>query len=438
MKRNREISVSQKRKNRRKRVKQLWKMVGFLFVVFMMLLVYGRIFAEDKETKESQYTEKEEAESEQIEIAEVSEVNQEDEQTKILRRAERILENMTLEERIYQLFIVTQEQLTGVSQVTQSGKTTQSAIEKYPVGGIIYFANNLLSREQCKTMIENIQSYSEIGLFISVDEEGGKVARLGNDSEMGTTSFPAMGSIGVTDDTSKAYEVGYVIGQEISELGFNLDFAPVADVYSNEENTVIGDRAFSSDPYVAARMVSACVQGFRDSQMLCTLKHFPGHGDTVTDSHYGEAQITKTLEELYLCELIPFQEGINSGVPLVMIGHLTAPKITEEDVPATLSYEIVTGLLREEMGFDGIIITDSMAMQAITEKYSSGIAAVKAIQAGVDIVLMPQNLQDAVNGILTAIQEGILTEERIDESVLRILQTKISKDIIMLENNEIE
>lgn len=438
MKHKRGISASRKKRNRRKRVKQLWKLVGLLFTVFIVLLVYGRILAEDTGTKETQYVENEKAESEQIEITEVSEVIQEDEQTKILRVAEWILQGMTLEERIYQLFIVTQEQLTGVSQVTQSGKTTQSAIEKYPVGGIIYFADNLLSREQCKTMIENIQSYSEIGLFIAVDEEGGKVARLGNHSEMGTTSFPAMGSIGATDDTSKAYEVGYVIGQEISELGFNLDFAPVADVYSNAENTVIGERAFSSDPHVAAKMISACVQGFRDSEMLCTLKHFPGHGDTVADSHYGEAQITKTLEELYQCELIPFQEGIDSGVPLVMIGHLTAPKITEEDVPATLSYEIVTKLLREEMGFDGIVITDSMSMQAITEKYSSGIAAVKAIQAGADIVLMPQNLQDAVNGILSAVREGTLTEERIDESVLRILQAKISKNIITLDDKEIE
>lgn len=347
--------------------------------------------------------------------------------------AEQLLDEMTLEERIYQMFIVTQEQLTGVATVTQSGETTKNAIEAKPVGGIIYFSKNLVSREQCITMIENIQSYSKTGLFISVDEEGGTVARVAKNASMETTSFPSMQVIGDTGETSNAYEVGYTIGKEIAELGFNLDFAPVADVYSNPENTVIGSRAFGSDAERAASMVTACVQGFQDSEMLCTLKHFPGHGDTSQDSHYGEAEVTKTLEELYACELIPFQAGIDAGAQFVMVGHLTAPQIIDENVPATLSYEIVTGLLREEMGFQGIIITDSMAMQAITEQYSSGEAAVKAIQAGVDIILMPYSLPDAVNGILSAVERGIITEERINESVLRILELKIQSGIISVE-----
>ena len=164
--------------------------------------------------------------------------------------------------------------------------------------------------------------------------------------------------------------------------------------------------------------------------MLCSLKHFPGHGDTAADSHYGEAEIMKTLEELYECELIPFQAGIEAGAPFVMIGHLTLPQVIEEKVPASLSYDIVTGLLREELGFDGVIITDSMSMQAITDQYSSGEAAVKAIQAGVDIVLMPYSLEDAVSGVKAAVQSGQLTEERINESVLRILTLKIQSGII--------
>lgn len=435
MKRKCGTPSGRKKNHRRKKAKRVWKMVSVLLLVLAVLLICDRIFLLDTPIQEEiSFIEDGKAEIEQTADTDISEAEAEDESKKIMKKAKQILGDMTLEERVYQMFIVTQEQLTGVSNVTQSGETSRIAIEKYPVGGIIYFGNNLVSREQCIAMIKNIQSYSEIDLFIAVDEEGGKVARLGNKSEMGTTTFEPMGIIGSIGDTSKAYEVGYTIGTEISEFGFNLDFAPVADVYSNPENTVIGDRAFSTDPQEAAELVSACVQGFRDSGILCTLKHFPGHGDTIADSHYGEAQITKSLEELYECELIPFQAGIESGAPCIMIGHLNVPRFTEENIPATLSYDIVTGLLRDELGFRGLIITDSMSMQAITDHYSAGEGALKAIQAGVDILLMPQNLQEAVAGIISAIENGVLTEERINESVLRILEVKISKGIIEEEN----
>lgn len=340
-----------------------------------------------------------------------------------------MLEDMTMRERIGQMFIVTQEQLTGVANVTQSGETTRKAIEQYPVGGIVYFAPNLISRDQCTSMISNIQEYSEIGLFIAVDEEGGRVARLGNNPSMGVTAFPAMKEVGDTGEHQKAYEVGYSIGTDISELGFNLDFAPVADVWSNPNNTVIGSRSFSNDAENAAEMVASCVEGFIDSGVLCTLKHFPGHGDTDADSHYGEAETQKDLNGLWECELIPFQKGIEAGAPFVMIGHITAPNAVEENVPATLSGEIITGILREQMGFEGIVITDSMSMQAITDQYSSAEAAVRAIQAGVDIILMPSDLQGALNGVMSAVENGELSEERINESVQKILELKLRSGI---------
>lgn len=348
----------------------------------------------------------------------------------VLDRARELLSGMTLEEKICQLFIVTQEQLTGYGTVTQSGPATREAIEKHPVGGIIYFSPNLVSREQCSEMIRNIQSYSRLGLFIAVDEEGGIVNRLGGKPEMGITDFPNMGTIGKEGNPDAAYEVGYTIGTEIAELGFNLDFAPVADVDSNPNNPVIGQRAFHSDPEIAAEMVAACVEGFRDSGILCTLKHFPGHGDTGTDSHYGEAKTDKTLLELMECELLPFRSGIEAGAPVVMVGHITAPEVTQEDVPATVSREIVTDLLREQLGFSGLVVTDSMSMQAITGRYSSGEAAVRAVQAGVDMILMPQSLTGAISGLRDAVADGILTEERIDESVLRILEQKLRSGII--------
>lgn len=348
-------------------------------------------------------------------------------------QAREILSGMTLDEKIYQMFIVTPEQLMSASAVTHAGEETKAALDNYPVGGIVYFSYNIVSREQCAAMISNTQSYSKLGLFIAVDEEGGTVARIGNNNAMGTTSFPAMGAIGETRDFSQAYNVGYTIGTEIGELGFNLDFAPVADVNSNPSNPVIGTRAFHSDPKITAEMVAACVQGFNDSGLLCTLKHFPGHGDTDTDSHYGEAQTEKTLGELFECEILPFKAGIQAGAPFIMVGHITAPNVTETPVPASLSYEIVTEVLRNTLGFEGLVITDSMSMQAITSQYSPDEAAVKALQAGVDIFLMPESLSDAFNGIKEAVAVGEVSEARIDESVLRILEVKIQSGIIAVE-----
>ena len=345
-------------------------------------------------------------------------------------RSRQILEEMTLEEKICQLFLVAHDRLAGVSGVTQSGSATEAAIEKYPVGGVIYFSPNLRSREQTAQMISGIQSYSKLGLFIAVDEEGGSVTRLGNNRAMGVTDFPSMGAVGMDGDPEAAYTVGYTLGTELAELGFNLDFAPVADVDSNPKNPIIGTRAFHSDPQIAASLVAACVEGFGDSGMLCTLKHFPGHGDTASDSHYGAVSVDKTLQELEACELLPFRAGIEAGAPCVMVGHISLPGVTRQDLPATLSFGAVTCLLRQRLGFEGLIITDSMSMEAITDHFDSGEAAVMALRAGVDVILMPESLPEAVDGIREAVENGELTEARIDESVLRILETKLRSGII--------
>lgn len=351
----------------------------------------------------------------------------------IAARAQELLDSMTLEEQVYQMFIVTPETLTGVSTATRAGTTTRSALQSHPVGGLVYFAANILSPEQCTTMIANTQSYSKIGLFIAVDEEGGRVARIGNNSAMGTTSFPSMSEIGSSGDTASAYAVGSTIGTEIAQFGFNLDFAPVADVNSNPNNTVIGDRAFGSDPDLVAEMVAAAVQGFRDSGTLCTLKHFPGHGDTDTDSHYGYTELLKTLQDLRSVEFIPFQAGIDAGADFVMVGHISVPEVTGDDTPASLSATMI-GILREELNFQGLVITDSMVMNAITDRYSSGTAAVMAVQAGVDVILEPSSLTGAVQGILSAVEDGTISEERIQESVLKILEVKLKNGIIALES----
>lgn len=352
--------------------------------------------------------------------------------------AKTILADMTLEEKIWQMFIVDIDNLTGANPTKKSGPKTEEAIKKKPVGGVIYFADNLEDRTQTDAMIRNLQSYASIELFIGVDEEGGTkrnggVTRLGGRSDFGVTDFGLMYNVGETKDITKAHKVGETLGMQLRELGFNLDFAPVADVWTNPDNTVIGKRAFSTDPDNAASMVRNCVGGFEKANLLCTLKHFPGHGDTKADSHKGSVYSEKTLEELWECELRPFRAGIDAGAPLVMMGHITLPNVEgAEEVPATLSKAIVTDLLRNEMGFQGLVVTDAMNMGAITDHYGSGDAAVLAIQAGVDLILMPADLDQAFQGIRKAVENGDLSEERIDESVLRILETKLRYNIIKM------
>ena len=337
--------------------------------------------------------------------------------------AEEMLDQMTLEEKVYQMFFVTPEQLTGVGVVTAAGQTTKECLEKYPVGGIIYFARNIVSREQTCEMIANLQSFSEIPVFTGIDEEGGTVSRVGCNPAMGTTEFPSMLSVGNSGDPNQAYEVGYTIGTECTELGFNLDFAPVADIWSNPDNTAIGSRAFGTDAGVVSDMVEACVRGFQDAGMLCALKHFPGHGNTLTDSHYGAAVTEKTLEELEKEEFLPFKSGIEAGADFVLVGHILTPNVTDASTPATLSKEMIS-ILREDLQFDGVIITDAMNMAAITGSYSSADAAAAAVQAGVDMILMPADFHAAVSGVFQALESGEITEEMIDEHVGRILEAK--------------
>lgn len=342
-------------------------------------------------------------------------------------RIQDYLANMTLDEKIWQLFFTTPESLTGVTTATQAGATTQAALAEKPVGGLCYFAANLVGREQTMTMLANTQSYAETGLFLGLDEEGGRVSRAGSNEALGVTHFEAAAVYGARADMAEVYQVGSTLAQELGELGFNLDFAPVADVITNPNNTEIGDRSYSSDPQVAGALVSAMVDGLQRGGMVSCLKHFPGHGSTETDSHQGKSVSTRTVEELKSCEWVPFQSGIDKGAAMVMLSHLTNEHIS--DLPSDLSPEVVT-YLREDLGFNGIIITDSHQMGAITDYYESGEAAVLALQAGVDMILMPQDLQAAFDGVKAAVENGTLSETRIDESVTRILAVKYSFGIL--------
>lgn len=341
--------------------------------------------------------------------------------------ARETLNSMSLEEKICQMMFVTPESITGAKAVTKAGEATRLALEQYPVGGIIYFAQNLKSREQVIEMIENTQSYSPIPLFIGVDEEGGKVARLGSNAAMGTTKIKPMGS--VKTDT-EAFLVGQTLGSDLKALSFNLDFAPVADVLVYEKNSEIGNRSFGSDAWVVGEMVKNVVLGLESEGVSSVLKHFPGHGSTKTNSHTGYSESTRTMEELKSCELVPFKRGIEAGCDFVMVSHMTLVNATKEKLPCSLSREVVTDLLKNEMGFEGIVITDALNMGAIVKEYTNGQAAVYAVKAGCDMLLMPQSVEEAKSAILQAVETGEITEDRINDSVEKILRMKIEKGMM--------
>ena len=344
--------------------------------------------------------------------------------------AREILAEMTDEEKLYQLFFVTPEGLIPqYTKINEAGEATRKAIEARPVGGIIYMKQNLVNAAQTAKMLEGIQSFSKLPLFLGVDEEGGTVARISSLPAMGFEKIPAMAEIGATGDSSLAYETGTYIAQMLSSLGFNLDFAPVADVLVNPDNEVIGSRSFGAEPELVAYMTENITRGLRDYGITATLKHFPGQGSTTDDTHDGRSVSERTLEELRETEFAPFASGIAAGADMVMLSHVSAVNVDASGAPASMSKEIIN-LLRVELGFKRVIITDALDMGAITDVYSSGEAAVMAISAGVDILLMPEKLEDAVAGLWEALETGRLTWERIDESVIRILAVKLERGII--------
>lgn len=331
------------------------------------------------------------------------------------------LEGMTLREKVGQLFIVELEQLDS-NAVTEVTDKLRENLREYPVGGVILFDPNAASPKQLRSLISQLQEASNVPLFISIDEEGGRVARLANNQAFNLPTYESAGAVGSSGNTEDALEMGRTIGGYLKEYGINLNFAPVADVNTNPDNPIIGPRAFSADPVIAGKMARAFADGLRENRIAATFKHFPGHGDTAEDSHLEIAVNNKPREELLACEWLPFQKA--DRLDMVMVGHIALPQVTGDMTPATVSATVVTELLREEVGFDGLVITDALDMKAITKQYSPGQAAVSALQAGCDILLMPEDLQEAYDGVLTAVEEGTLSMQWLDATVLKILQFK--------------
>lgn len=329
---------------------------------------------------------------------------------------------MTLEEKVAGLFIVTPESLTGVATAIKAGEGTKEALEKYPVGGMIYFEKNIRSKDQITEMITATKDMNAFPMFFAVDEEGGKVARVQSGLRMKKT--PTMAELASENNPAKVTEVYDNIGTYLSEYGFNLNFAPVADVLTNEENTAIGQRAFGSDPALVSTMVSTAVTSLEGKNVSACLKHFPGQGAVSADTHTGMASTDRTLEEMKEVEFKPFMAGIEAGAQMIMVSHISAPNVTGDNTPASLSKIMITEILREELGFDGVVITDALNMAAISDYYTTGDACILALKAGADMLLMPEDFEEAYEAVVNAVQNGTVSEERINDSLKRVYKIK--------------
>ena len=341
-----------------------------------------------------------------------------------------LVAKMSLEDKVAQMFMVTPEALSKFNgSVVASGEQTKQAFAKRPVGGVIYNSANLQSPEQVKTLLANLQKYSKdrvgVPVFMAVDEEGGTVARVSGSKSMGIKPYPNMSEVGAGKDSNRALQIGTEMGKYLADLGFNIDFAPDADVLTNPQNDLLKYRAFGSDPQTVTTMTAAFTKGLQTSGVLATYKHFPGHGSTSADSHKGITVSQQDATGLEQVDLVPFKDAVAKDVKLIMVSHVCFPKAFGDNTPASLSKKVVTGWAREKLQYQGILITDAMSMGAISDNYQPAEAAVKAIQAGIDIVLDPKDFDAAYQGVLAAVKSGKISQEQVNQAVTRIVATKL-------------
>lgn len=335
------------------------------------------------------------------------------------------LDNLSLEEKIGQMLMVSDYSTSMTDELLAN-------FNEVKPGGFILFGENIKSYEQTTNLIKEIKNTSNIPLFISIDQEGGRVQRIKKLPDATVSIIPPMYNLGLTNDINLAYEVGKVIGEELRVFDINMDFAPVLDIYSNPKNTVIGNRSFGTTAEIVSNMGISLAKGLENTGIIPVYKHFPGHGDTLEDSHTTLPIINKTKEELMDMELKPFIEAIENDAEIIMVSHLAVPKITGNNTPATLSKEIITDLLKEELGYEGLVITDGLNMKALTNEYTEEEIYINAINAGVDILLMPDFDIETINIIKQAITSAEISEEQIDKSVSKILDLKY--DLLEEEN----
>ncbi|MGW3411376.1 glycoside hydrolase family 3 protein [Streptomyces sp. NPDC000888] len=347
-----------------------------------------------------------------------------------------LISRMTLEEKVGQLFVMrvyghsatAPDQADIDANLKEIGvRTAAELIAKYRVGGIIYFAwaHNTRDPHQIAGLSNGIQRASleqprGLPVLISTDQEHGIVARVGKPA----TLLPGAMALGAGGSRGDARTAGRIAGAELRALGIRQDYAPVADVNVNPANPVIGVRSFGADPDAVAELVAAQVKGYQGADVAATAKHFPGHGDTAVDSHYGFPVITHSRELWGTLDATPFRAAIRAGIDSIMTAHIMVPALDDSGDPATLSPVILNGILRGELGYDGVVVTDSLGMEGVRTKYGDDRVPVLALKAGVDQLLNPPSLDIAWNAVLKAVRDGELTEARLDESILRVLRLK--------------
>jgi beta-N-acetylhexosaminidase len=346
------------------------------------------------------------------------------------RSIDRIIASMPLEDRAGQLFmaaIITDARGRPVVTVDEDVREFLRTVRP---GGVILFGANLIDPEQTRTLVRDLQAASPYPLIIAVDQEGGVVSRLTSSSAMPATRVPSARRIGLTGDEELAYQVGLVTGRELRSLGITMNFAPVADILTNPENPVIGTRAFGSDPDLVSRMVAATVRGLQDSGVSAVLKHFPGHGDTAADTHLQGVTVAHDLDRLRMVEFNPFRAGFDAGADGVMTAHIGIPGVTGDNIPATLSPQVLRSLLRDELSFDGVIVTDSLIMGALALHGNPEDLPVAAFRAGADMLLYPPVPKASHRRFVQAVVAGEIPEEALDEAVRRILRIKFSRGLL--------
>ncbi|QGM32272.1 beta-N-acetylhexosaminidase [Bacillus sp. N3536] len=327
------------------------------------------------------------------------------------------VDSMSLEEKVGQMIF------GGIEGVELSEKSREM-IREDKVGGIIFFKDNLVNANQIVTLLNSIKAENmqhQYPLFLGIDQEGGRVTRIPE-----LNNLPTNKQIGKKDNPALAFQLGELLGKQLNAFGFNLDFAPVLDVDSNPNNPVIGDRSFGSDPNLVSELGISTMKGLQSENVISVIKHFPGHGDTEVDSHIELPIVSKNMKELQALEFIPFQNALKSGADVVMIGHILLPEI-DANKPSSISNVVITKILREQLKYEGVVMTDDMTMKAILDNYEIGEAAVEAVKAGNDIVLIAhdyEKVQRAIQAILEAVQNEEIKVEQIDRSVERILQLK--------------
>lgn len=337
------------------------------------------------------------------------------------------IEAMPLADKVAGLFIVEPEAITGVSTVIQAGEGTQNALNQYAVGGLLYSVRNIQDRDQLAEMLANTIPMSKYPIFLAIEEEGGDYSKLA-ESGIETEHVDSMSVIGESKDASLAYEAGLRIGSYLKELGFNLNLALPADVVSDAQSSIVENHSFGADASIDADMVSNMVRGMEEAGVSACLKHFPGIGSVEknADTQGGTLTTDKALEEMRDGDFLPFQSGIEAGADMIMVSNVTASAVDSNDVPCSMSQVVINSVLRQELGYNGIVITDALNQKEITEHYTADQAVVTAIEAGADMLLMPEDFETAYEGLLVAVQNGTISEERIDESLRRIYRVKFA------------